>query len=121
MDELRPLRGRSRGAPDERPECLRPRDAVGRQPTCPLEPPQCDRGRRIEAPVDPLRGQTVRAQPKLERRDVPADPPGRELALTEERGPELAELAPGRHADLPGRADPVLALEPQKRVLRHRA
>src|SRR4029079_18888359 len=73
-------------------------------------------GRRVEPPVHALGRKPEGAEPELERCDVPADAPARELPLAEERRAELAELAPRRHADLPGRTDPVPALEAQQRV-----
>ena len=104
----------------ESPKCPDAGDAVGLEPARALETPQGRRGGGVEATVDPARGQAEAPQAELERRDVPADAPARETALAEEGHAELPQFAARRHADLSRRPDPVLPLEAEERLTRHR-
>ena len=104
----------------ERSERARARDPVRIESASALESLQRGGGRRIEPAVELRGGQTESPQAELERGDVPADAAGRKLSLTEQRPPELAELAASEVADLPGRPDPVPPLQAEDRAAGHR-
>ena len=86
-------------------------DTVRCQPTCALETPQRIGCRHVEAPVDRSRREPEVDEAKLERRHVPADQPGPQLALPEQRLPEHTERASRPRTDAPGGPDAVLALQ----------
>ena len=105
----------------EGPVRKRPRDPVGLQRVPALEPPQRDGGRAREASVDGARAEPVATEPELEHRDVPADRPDAEVALSEQRAATRAERAARLPVDPPVRLQALFPLERRERVACPRA
>jgi hypothetical protein len=95
-------------------------DPVRSQTARALEAAEGRSRRGVEAAVDPPLRKAEPPEVKLERRDIPADPAGREHSLPEKRHAERSQLATRCVADLAGRLDPVRALEPQHSAARLR-
>ena len=99
----------------------RPRNPVGLQRVTALEPPECDSGRTAEASVDRARPEPVATKPELEYRDVPADRPDAEVALSEQRAATRAERAARLPIDLAVRLQALFPLKHRERVACPRA